>query len=244
MTAPTLPPAWLAERPTLLAKWDARGEPPEVLAARLLEHLRGIDAALGAEGPWEEGPGDTPVELSAAVLESFVRAGVYVDDLGEVFPRAGYSVLFGRRTPETAVVVSVRAGSFNAGRRIPSNSVTVDLHARTASGVASRTADQVLLASVEAWEPPAAALRDLAAAEAAASMSRGRWAPVIGQRTWISHDLGAIGNVPAFVRAELTAGGTLLAADDKLSAADAVAAIQEVLVANGILEIPHGPASS
>lgn len=66
-----------------------------------------------------------------------------------------------------------------------------------------------------------------------------RFAPVVGQRTWVSERLGAVSLTTSGVAESALYRGTLLAADDALDSPTAVTAVRETLEARGITALPR-----
>jgi hypothetical protein len=227
---------WIESKLTLLAFWDVRGEHPRELAARMAETLVGFDAAIGDTAMWTTSD-EVELALDADALEPVISAGVYVDDGGQVFPNQGYQISAHRRGASMTLLARVRAGSSEPARRRPSNEIILDILPGTSGTPSADQVDRVALTVAHAWEPASLAVRDseLVAAEA----TRGRWDPLVGWRTWVSHDLGSIRDTADGVRAELTPGGTFLAVDGVFSSQEAVAAVRATFERNGIGEMPH-----
>jgi hypothetical protein len=228
-------PRWLTLDVTILGQWDGRAETATDVARRWAHHLRQLDSVLSDSDPWVTTEGDQ-IEPNTDELEPFVDAGVERDAFGEAWPSAGFSVGLVRGSHGKTFHIYAHAGSSTGGRRVPSGSVMVTLHPEFVARVGQETVEAIFAATVAAWEPDTAALRDLEATKAGALTA---WSPLVGQRSWISARTGSIGQLVPGVSGSPREGGTLVIADDGLTSAEAAAAVRAVFDTNGIESIPR-----
>lgn len=237
MNTSTTSVGWASVSPLIVTEWDARRETAAQIAGRLRPTLLAVDNALGGSVAWEELASGSPIDpLDHAALEQSVSKSVSRGDFGDVFPDYGFELTVSGRIGQTVVTVSMFVGSSISGRRKASNSLSVSFN------LGSRPVRQVqaiMAAVVEHWQPATAAASDTATASL--SGGRGRFAPIIGQRTWLRNDVGTINTAPEGVLVESLAGGTLLSANDDWAPEQVVAAMTEALESNAIGVIPRGP---
>lgn len=162
-------------------------------------------------------------------------------DDGVEWPSQGYHVLLSGVGTAGFGSLNAHVGAGIPGRRRPSNSVsstvggpTIDGRARAAS---TELVEAVLQSCAAAWDPESAAAFDRAGARVIADL--GKFAPVMGQRTWVSDRVGAVEAVTSGVERQTGLGGTWLCADDSLDPETAVREIRATLEVNGIVTIPR-----
>ncbi|MCL9665142.1 hypothetical protein L2091_07855 [Curtobacterium albidum] len=235
-------PSWVCgERVLLRAEWDGRPSSSDGLTDSLLTQLRGVDAVLGDGEPWQVDGVGPVLGYDVAVVHELFQRGVERGADGSAWPEHGCSVIMNRQAEHGFVSLSLKVGASVPGRRRPANAVSVTVVGPVAEG--ERRApdveliEEVLATVVRAWDPDSAGAFDRAAARAVEDM--GRFAPVVGQRTWVSERLGAVPLTTSGVAKSSLYRGTLLAADDALDSPTAVAAVRETLKALGITTLPR-----
>lgn len=234
-------PSWLrTTQVTARAVWDARGEEPEALAERIAVQLAAYDELLGAGARWalvEED--DRVVSTDPSSLTPIVSAHVFRDAEGIEFSPRGYVLGLAREGSAGFVSIRFRVGAAKIVRRMPANGVQVTiagpLREANRLSIDADLAEGVLRGLVRAWNPDAAAVYDDAGA--IASEGRGKFAPVIGQRTWVSDRVGAVETSTSGVQVERADGGSYLTADDALDSESAVREVWATLQANEVTEI-------
>ncbi|MFJ3385881.1 MULTISPECIES: hypothetical protein [unclassified Curtobacterium] len=221
------------------ANWDARAEDATQVAERVDRLLSSFDQLLGAGSSWTIVEDDSAVPTDADQLRSVVDEHVYRDAEGIAFPARGYLLSVAREGVAGFLAIRIRVGSTTTSKRMPANAVHVTIAGPKKDGarlsIDSDLAEGVLRGLVRAWEPDSAAVYDHDGAVAAEG--RGKFAPVIGQRTWVSNRLGEVETATSGVRLQAGDGGQYIVADDALDSKSAVLEVWSTLQANGISEI-------
>lgn len=224
---------------TARAAWDARGEEVGALTTRIVRQLEAYDELLGEGTAWTFVDDGSTVSADAAVLARAVAARVYRDAEEIPFPRRGYVLSVAREGAAGFLAIRVRAGSSRTIKRMPANAVQVTIAGPSGNGgrlpIGSDLAEGVLRGLVIAWKPDSAAVFDDDGAIAAEG--RGKFAPVIGQRTWVSDRIGQVDTATSGVRTHRGEGGCYLFADDALDSGSAVREVWSSLQANGVTVI-------
>lgn len=239
-------PQWLrTSQATATGVWDSRAESEELLASRSAMQLQAYDRLLGGSEQWRirfeqssETIASTPDALAPVLTEHVFR-----DAEGAPFPARGYELTLVKEGVAGHIAIDLRVGVSRPGRRAPANRCVVTiLGPKREDGerlsIDSTLAEGVLQGMVAAWDPDSAAVRDRDGAQASAG--RGHFAPLAGQRSWVSSRVGEIAGSTSRVTVTAAEGGAYLFADDDL---DSASAIQEMLAtfdANDAQSIPAG----
>lgn len=233
-------PSWLrTAQVNARAVWDAREELPGHLAGRIADQLAAYDEFLGPGDGWTLTDDDRSILPDPATLALVLSAHVYRDAEGVAFPARGYILNVYREGSAGHLALRFRVGSARAVKRMPSNTVQITIAGPLRDGerlsIDSDLVEGVLRGLVSAWDPDSAAVYDDDAAVAAEG--RGKFAPVIGQRTWVSDRLGIVQTSTSRVRVQPGNGGRYLIADETLDSASAVDEVWASLQANDVTEI-------
>jgi hypothetical protein len=236
--------SWFLNDTTINTEWDARYETPTELAGKLAQHCAAIEVLIpGAavfDGATEP---ETPLPRDTEGWLALVERGIYIDDTDEERPDEPRSVSLRFRVVGLSLALQLRAGTGTAGRRRAANSLTIKVFPRGSELVAAQLLEDLVVSAAEIWQPACAAAWDLAGAQAWVGSEPQRWSPTPGQRSWVPQDLGVVSTTALGVTTRPTPSGTLLIADDSLTAIEAVTAMQETFLANGMTEIRHGASS-
>jgi hypothetical protein len=233
-------PAWCrTSRLTARAAWDARGEEVSALASRLARQLRAYDEILGRADAWTLVDDDSTVSADASMLGAVMAVRVHRDAENVAFPAHGHVLSVAREAAAGFLAVRLRVGSSRVVKRMPANSVQVTIAGPFRNGerrsIDPHPVEGVLRGLVIAWEPDSAAVFDDDGASAAEG--RGKFAPVIGQRTWVSDRIGEVETATSGVRTHHADDGCYLFADDALDSKSAVHEVWSTLQTNGVTAI-------
>lgn len=229
--------AWAGGKITGLGIWGARGESADSLADRTGALLATLDAVLGTR-QWlltDDRPFPSEPAARAATVEEFVSRDAH----GDLTPDAGVSFALFSGETEVAVTLEFFVGTAFPTRRVAPNRVVVELVPANPEALSPSAVDAVLDGVVSAWSPMSAAFRN--SALASASQGRGGYAPVVGYRTWVSRQVGAVATVTDGLKLRANDEGSLITAQDDWSADQVAAAVLATLERNGISTIPQTP---
>ena len=240
MTSSQTAPTWAGSKTTVLGIWGARGESAAQLAERTATLLATFDDVLGTR-EWlltDDRPFPADPAAQAAVVEEFVSRDAH----GDPTPAAGVSFALSSVAAPVAVTLRVLAGGAVPTRRVAPNRVVVELVPTGPETLSPSVVDAVFDGVVRAWSPTSAAFRD--SALATATQGRGGYAPVIGYRTWVSRQVGAVSEAAEGLALDAQDEGTLITAPDSWPAARVAAAVLATLESNAVPAIPQEAAAS
>lgn len=235
MSSNQIAPTWEGSKTTLLGIWGARDESAASLAERTASLLATLHDVCSTSH-WlltDDRPFPDERSAQAAVIGELVSRDAH----GAPTPAAGVS--FALSSAETLVSVTLRvlAGAAVPTRRVAPNRVIIELVPADPEALSPSAVDAVFDGVVRAWSPASAAFRD--SALASASQGRGRYAPVIGYRTWVSRQAGAVATVTDGLKLKTNDEGSLITAPDDWTADQVVAAVTATLRSNDISTIPQ-----
>ena len=226
---------------TLRAAWGDRPEPVASCARRLVAWLDGMAGADPALAEWflkgrtrasadRPVPRDDPDAVEALLLGGRNRR----DSGGEVIEELGFSIGLWNRQP-VAVGLRATVGGSAAAKGVR-NSLALTLppvSAESASLHQRATAERVMAALVEAWDPQWASWYTLPLLDAQAP---GPHEPVVGWLTHLSEPCPP-GPLPGGATCRPWAGGSLLALADRAQDVTdgAVVAVRRHLVDHGAI---------
>lgn len=222
---------WYAYEAHLYAAWAAREEAPETISARIDAMLDGL-APLVGDAEWTTTVGRTWAGTNGQKAD-IVRSGVMTDDDGVPAPETGYSLIISAGD-DVRLSAHVMEGSRFSGRRVIRNMLLVDI--RTSPGAfTGPSADVLLGAVVDAWDPTVAVMRN---DEVAAAARRGGWLIPVGYRLWLSTAVGGLTAIADGIDVERTSAGIVLRAPDDWTAEKVVESMVSTLHANSLDKVP------